>query len=252
MMPMPMESVSPAVEFEQVSFAHRPGVGDVLGGVSFACRSGETVAIVGRSGAGKTTLLRLVNRLIEPSGGSVRVMGRDTREWEPVRLRRSIGYVMQDAGLFPHMTVAENVATLPGLEGWAADRTTSRVREVLALVGLDPDIFTFRRPSQLSGGQRQRVGLARALAIDPPVLLMDEPFGALDPMTRREVRAAFISLRQRLQTTALVVTHDIDEAFAMADRVAVLDGGGLVTIAPPDEIRRSSDPRVRLLLEDPS
>lgn len=247
-----MTGDAPAVEFEHVSFAHRAGAGDVLGGVSFACRAGETVAIVGRSGAGKTTLLKLVNRLIEASSGVVRVQGRDTREWEPVRLRRSIGYVMQDAGLFPHMTVEDNVATLPRLEGWSADRTSSRVREVLALVGLDPNTYMSRRPSQLSGGQRQRVGLARALAIDPPVLLMDEPFGALDPVTRREVRAAFVSLRRRLQTTTLVVTHDIGEAFAMADRVAVLDSGGLLVIAPVGEVQRSTDPRVRLLLEDAS
>lgn len=244
----PMSSPLP-VEFESVRFAHAPGA-EILAGVSLSCRHGETIAIVGRSGAGKTTLLKLVNRLLDPTAGSVRVQGMATTAWDPIRLRRSIGYVMQDAGLFPHMTVAENVSVVPRLEGWTAERIAPRVRELLELVGLEPAEFAQRRPSALSGGQRQRVGLARALALGPPVLLMDEPFGALDPSTRREVRGEFVRLRTRLQTTTLMVTHDLDEAFALGDRVAVMDGGLLSAFDTPEALRASADPRLRRLIGD--
>ncbi|MGC4082897.1 MAG: ATP-binding cassette domain-containing protein [Vicinamibacterales bacterium] len=237
------------VEFEQVHFAHAPR-SPILQGISLTCRTGETVAIVGRSGAGKTTLLRLVNRLIDPSSGVVRVQGRETTAWNPIALRRTIGYVMQDAGLFPHMTVAENVAIVPRLERWTPERIEARVRELLELVGLDAAVHGARRPSELSGGQRQRVGLARALAVEPAVLLMDEPFGALDPITRRDVRREFALLRHRLKTTTLIVTHDVDEAMMLADRLAVLDAGRLIALDTPDALRVSSDRRVRALIEE--
>jgi len=217
--------------------------------VTLAVHRGETVALVGRSGAGKSTLLRLVNRLLIPSAGRVTVDGRDTREWDPIRLRRQVGYVIQDVGLFPHMTIAENVAVVPKLEGWPQTRIAERTRELLDLVGLPSADFAARRPHQLSGGQRQRVGVARALAVDPPILLMDEPFGALDPVTRAEVRREFTQLKKRLRTTVLVVTHDIAEAFALGDRVGVLDAGRLIAFDAPSQVAASNDARVRALID---
>jgi osmoprotectant transport system ATP-binding protein len=235
------------VRFDDVEFRHagRP----VLRRVTLSVRSGETAALVGRSGAGKSTLLKLVNRLAAPSAGRVLVEGRDAREWDAIALRRRVGYVIQDVGLFPHMTVAENVAVVPRLEGWDPARIASRTRELLDLVGLPAEEYGARRPHQLSGGQRQRVGVARALAIDPPILLMDEPFGALDPVTRGEVRREFTELRARLRTTVLVVTHDIAEAFALGDRVGVLDAGELVAFDTPSNVLASEDSRVRLLID---
>jgi osmoprotectant transport system ATP-binding protein len=249
--------------FEDVGYRHQPSLPvsrrasarraddgpPVLAHVTLSVNRGETVALVGRSGAGKSTLLRLVNRLLTPSAGRVTVDGRDTREWDPIRLRRQVGYVIQDVGLFPHMTIAENVAVVPGLEGWPDARIAERTRELLDLVGLPAAEFGARRPHQLSGGQRQRVGVARALAIDPPILLMDEPFGALDPVTRAEVRDEFTRLKKRLRTTVLVVTHDIAEAFALGDRVGVLDAGGLVAFDTPSRVAASSDVRVRKLID---
>jgi osmoprotectant transport system ATP-binding protein len=235
------------VRFDDVEFRHagRP----VLRRVTLSVRSGETAALVGRSGAGKSTLLKLVNRLAAPSAGRVLVEGRDAREWDAIALRRRVGYVIQDVGLFPHMTVAENVAVVPRLEGWDPARIASRTREQLDLVGLPAEEYGARRPHQLSGGQRQRVGVARALAIDPPILLMDEPFGALDPVTRGEVRREFTELKARLRTTVLVVTHDIAEAFALGDRVGVLDAGELVAFDTPSNVLASEDSRVRLLID---
>jgi osmoprotectant transport system ATP-binding protein len=236
------------VQFVGVEFRH-DGRAPILSGVTLSVSRGETVALVGRSGAGKSTLLRLVNRLLTPSAGSVIVDGRDTREWDAIRLRRQVGYVIQDVGLFPHMTIAENVAVVPKLEGWPEARVAERTRELLALVGLPPTEFAARRPHQLSGGQRQRVGVARALAIDPPILLMDEPFGALDPVTRAEVRREFTQLKKRLRTTVLVVTHDIGEAFALGDRVGVLDAGRLIAFDAPAQVAASNDARVRALVD---
>ena len=232
------------VRFDDVEY--RP---PILGGVTLAVHRGETVALVGRSGAGKSTLLRLVNRLLIPSAGRVTVDGRDTRQWDPIRLRRQVGYVIQDVGLFPHMTIAENVAVVPKLEGWPQTRIAERTRELLDLVGLPSADFAARRPHQLSGGQRQRVGVARALAVDPPILLMDEPFGALDPVTRAEVRREFTQLKKRLRTTVLVVTHDIAEAFALGDRVGVLDAGRLIAFDAPSQVAASNDARVRALID---
>jgi osmoprotectant transport system ATP-binding protein len=239
---------TPAIEFRSVSFA-RPGRPRILDHFSLTVESGDVLALVGRSGAGKTTLLKLVNRLLLPDDGAIVVEGRDTREWEPIRLRRRVGYVLQDVGLFPHMSVGENVAVVPRLEGWTAERIAPRVRELLELVGLPAQQFATRWPDELSGGQRQRVGVARALAVDPPVLLMDEPFGALDPLTRAELHAEFRRIQQRLRKTVIIVTHDMGEAFALADRVGVLEEGQLIACDRAPAVAASIDPRVRRLLD---
>jgi osmoprotectant transport system ATP-binding protein len=220
----------------------------VLHGFELDIRTGETIALVGRSGAGKSTILKLINRLILPSSGDVLVEARSTVAWDPFELRRRIGYVMQEVGLFPHMSIAENVALVPRLQGWDTRRVASRVDELLMLVGLEPSDYASRRPDQLSGGQRQRVGVARALAADPPILLMDEPFGALDPATRAEMHQEFRRIQDQLRKTVVLVTHDMAEAFALASRVGVLADGALAAIDAPRAIARSQDPRVRPLL----
>ena len=238
----------PAVEFRDVLFT-RPGGVRVLDHFNIAVESGEVVALVGRSGAGKSTLLKLINRLLDPEAGDVMVEGRSTRDWEPIRLRRRVGYVLQDVGLFPHMTVAGNIGVVPRLEGWTEERTEKRVGELLDLIGLDRRTFTVRWPDELSGGQRQRVGVARALAVDPPILLMDEPFGALDPITRVELHAEFRRIQDRVKKTVLIVTHDMREAFALATRIGVLDAGQLVAFDRPERLSSSVDQRVTRLLE---
>lgn len=237
-----------AIEYRDVTFK-RPGSGSVLDHFSLTVETGDVLALVGRSGAGKTTLLKLVNRLLLADAGAVLVEGRDTREWEPIALRRRVGYVLQDVGLFPHMSVAGNIAIVPRLSGWEASRVTARVRELLDLIGLPPEPFASRWPDELSGGQRQRVGVARALALDPPILLMDEPFGALDPITRAELHVEFHRIQNRLRKTVIVVTHDMGEAFALGTKLGVLDGGTLVACGPPAAIVASRDPRVRRLLD---
>ncbi len=234
------------VEFRQVSFGHARGA-QVLDRFTLGVAAGETVALVGTSGAGKTTVLKLVNRLLLPDAGEVRVQGRSTREWDAIRLRRSIGYVIQDVGLFPHLTVADNIAVVPRLERWDDARVSARVRELLGLIGLAPDEYGGRWPDELSGGQRQRVGVARALAADPPVLLMDEPFGALDPVTRRQLQGEFRRIQARLRKTVLIVTHDMAEAIALADRIGVLDAGRLIWSGPARSILEADDARVRRL-----
>ncbi len=239
---------APAIEFADVSFA-RPGGLRVLERFNLAVEPGDVLALVGRSGAGKSTILKLVNRLLLPDAGTVRVEGRDTREWSPVRLRRRVGYVLQDVGLFPHMTVAANIGVVPRLEGWPADRIAHRVNELVALIGLESAGVADRWPDELSGGQRQRVGVARALGVDPPVLLMDEPFGALDPLTRAELHVEFHRIQDRLRKTVIIVTHDMGEAFALANRIGVLDAGQLIAFDRPEAIARSSDSRVRRLLD---
>jgi osmoprotectant transport system ATP-binding protein len=226
----------------------RGAAGTVLRGFSLDIRRGETVALVGRSGAGKSTALKLINGLIVPDAGRVIVEGRSTAEWNPFDLRRSIGYVLQEIGLFPHMTVAENVAVVPRLAGWDRARIDARVAEMLRLVGLPPETYAGRPSLQLSGGQRQRVGVARALAADPPILLMDEPFGALDPVTRAELHAEFRRIQAAVRKTIVIVTHDMAEAFALATRVGVLDGGAIAQLDDPRTLARSTDPRVRALL----
>jgi osmoprotectant transport system ATP-binding protein len=218
---------------------------EIVSQISLEVPAGETLVLLGRSGSGKTTLLRLINRLLTPAEGQVLVRGRSTQDWDPIRLRRSIGYVIQDAGLFPHYTVAENVALVPTLEKWDKARIAQRVDELLSLVGLDPKDFARRLPRELSGGQRQRVGVARALAADPPILLMDEPFGALDPVTRAELQREFISLAKRLSKTIVFVTHDLREALLLASRIILLQAGRIVASAPPREFLTIDHPEVR-------
>jgi osmoprotectant transport system ATP-binding protein len=242
------EVTEPTAEivFENVSAAR--GGRSVLNGLNLAIERGETVALVGRSGAGKSTILKLVNRLLLPDEGTIRVAGRVTTDWDPFDLRRHIGYVLQEIALFPHMSVAENVAVVPRLLGWPEARIDARVRELLDLTGLGGSGFASRRPNELSGGQRQRVGVARALAADPPILLMDEPFGALDPITRSEMHEEFRRIQLQVRKTILIVTHDMGEAFAMASRIGVLADGILAALDSPASIARSTDPRVRGLL----
>jgi osmoprotectant transport system ATP-binding protein len=203
------------------------------------------LVLLGRSGSGKTTLLRLINRMLLPSSGEVLVNSRSTRDWVPIRLRRSIGYVIQDAGLFPHFSVAENVALVPTLEKWDPARIARRTSDLLTLVGLNPAEFSNRRPAQLSGGQRQRVGVARALAADPSILLMDEPFGALDPVTRAELQREFSALVHQLGKTIVFVTHDLREALLLASRIILLEAGRIVASAPPQEFLRIDHPEVK-------
>ena len=197
---------------------------------------GRTCVLIGPSGCGKTTTMRMVNRLIEPSSGRIIVEGEDVTQADPVLLRRRIGYVIQQVGLFPHMTIAENVATVPKLLGWPAEKIKSRSEEMLALVGLEPGQFLARYPRHLSGGQRQRVGVARALAADPPVMLMDEPFGAVDPVVRGRLQEEFVAILRRLKKTVIFVTHDIDEAIRMGDVVAIMKDGRLVQYDTPDRL----------------
>jgi osmoprotectant transport system ATP-binding protein len=235
-----------AIEFRDVSHQfHSSAPNAVISHLSLTISPGETLVLLGRSGSGKTTILRLINRMLLPSLGQVFVQGRSTSDWDPIRLRRSIGYVIQESGLFPHFTVAQNIALIPTLEKWNASRISSRVEELLLLVGLNPRKFSSRRPRELSGGQRQRVGVARALAADPPILLMDEPFGALDPVTRAELQREFSSLAHRLGKTIVFVTHDLREALLLASRIALLDSGRLVALAPPNEFLRLDHPEVQ-------
>ena len=230
-----------------VSFAYvadRPTLDDV----TLEVTPGAVLALVGRSGSGKSTLLKLINRMLLPSSGAVTVDTRDTRAWDAIRLRRHIGYVLQDVGLFPHMTVGDNVSLLPTLEGWTDARRETRARELLHLVGLPYDEWAARWPRDLSGGQRQRIGVARALALDPPILLMDEPFGALDPVTRAELRREFLRIQQSLGTTVVIVTHDMAEAFALATHIGVLHDGRLLVCDTPNVVRASADERVQVFL----
>jgi osmoprotectant transport system ATP-binding protein len=207
------------------------------------------LVLVGRSGAGKSTLLRLVNGMLLPTSGSVTVEGRDTRQWDGIRLRRRTGYVLQEIGLFPHMTVEANVGIVPRLERWPAGRVRDRTHELLELVGLPASTYSLRRPQQLSGGERQRVGVARALAIDPPMLLMDEPFGALDPVTRHELQGELRRIQHALGTTIVLVTHDMAEALTLAHRIGVIEDGMLIACDTPMRIGVSQDPRIRRLLD---
>ena len=233
-----------AVEFHSASFAE-PGFAARVDELDLAIAPGELLVLLGRSGSGKTTTLRLVNALLVPSGGEVRVGGKATTAWDAVELRRRTGYVIQEGGLFPHFDVARNVALVPALLGWPVERIRDRVREMLRLVGLDPERFTARYPQELSGGERQRVGVARALAGDPPLVLMDEPFGALDPPTREEIRSEFGALVRGLGKTILFVTHDLREALALGDRIALLREGRLVFLGAPDELLASKDDEAR-------
>ena len=229
------------IEFRDASY-RLPGGQALLQNVSLTVRRGETLVLLGRSGAGKTTALKLINRLVEPTDGQVLVEGRSTLDWDAIALRRHIGYVIQETGLFPHYTVEQNVSLVPRLDGWAAERIRSRAQELLALVGLDAGQFLRRYPHELSGGQRQRIGVARALAADPPILLMDEPFGALDPLTRMEIRREFLALQQRLKKTIVIVTHDTSEALLLGTRIALVEGGALKGLYSPREFLHSREP----------
>jgi osmoprotectant transport system ATP-binding protein len=222
-------------------------------GVTFGVARGETLCLLGTSGCGKTTTLRMINRLVEPSAGRVCVEGQDVRDGDPIALRRRIGYVIQRGGLFPHMTVEKNVGLLCELEGWPAARVRARVSELLELVNLPADTFSPRYPAELSGGQRQRVGVARALALDPPIVLMDEPFGALDRITRAQLHVEFEALQARVGKAIVLVTHDLSEAFALGDRVALMHEGRIVQAGTEAELREHpAHDFVREFLREPA
>ena len=245
---MPDVNNDSLVEFRDVTFAI-DGRAPIIDRFSLRVAQGETLVLLGESGCGKTTTLRLVNRLLTPTSGNVFVEGKATTDWDLIRLRRRTGYVIQEAGLFPHFTVAENVALVPSLENWDQNRITARTAELLSLVGLEPQKFADRYPRELSGGQRQRVGVARALAADPPLLLMDEPFGALDPLTRASLQKEFAELKSRLGKTVIFVTHDVREALILGSRIALMEAGKIVLLETPAEFVKSSDARVRAYLE---
>jgi osmoprotectant transport system ATP-binding protein len=238
--------MSAIVEFQRVSY--RIGGREILRSLSLAIEAGETIVLLGRSGSGKTTALKMVNGLLFPTEGDVRVEGKATTAWDPVRLRRRIGYVIQDVGLFPHFTVERNVGLVPRLEGWDEPKIAARVTQMLREVELDPALFATRYPRQLSGGQRQRVGVARALAADPPLLLFDEPFGALDPVTRLELQKQYLALRRELHKTSIFVTHDVREALMLATRIVLLHNGTLELVATPGEFRRARTPEAEAFL----
>jgi len=233
-----------SIEFDHVSF-RLPDGRTLLSDLTLEVHRGETLVLLGRSGSGKTTTMKLINRLIDPTEGRVKVDGKPTLEWDPIQLRRRIGYVIQEVGLFPHLSVEENIGVVPRLQGWEADRIQARARALLTTVGLDPDHFATRFPAQLSGGQRQRVGVARALAADPPVILLDEPFGALDPITRRDIQQEFRSLQERLQKTMVFVTHDVREALLLAHRIGLVKDGKMVLLGPPSDLLESKDAEAR-------
>jgi osmoprotectant transport system ATP-binding protein len=229
-----------AIEFRNVAY-ELSGGRELLHDINLQVRRGETLVLLGRSGSGKTTTLKLVNRLLSATSGEVLVDARSSRDWDVIRLRRMIGYVIQDVGLLPHYTVERNIGLVPKIEKWSAQKIRDRVWELLTLVGLSPEIAS-RYPRELSGGQRQRVGVARALAADPPVLLMDEPFGALDPITRAELQKEFAALQARLKKTVVFVTHDLPEALSLASRIVLLEEGRIVAIHTPKEFLVSKDP----------
>lgn len=235
------------VEFANVDF--RIGDRAILNGLSLSVEAGETLVLLGRSGSGKTTALRLINGMLLPSSGEVRIEGKTTREWDRVRLRRGIGYVIQEGGLFPHFTVERNVGLIPGLENWPKAKLAARVAALLDSVSLPAATFAQRLPRELSGGQRQRVGVARALAADPKILLFDEPFGALDPVTRLDLQREFLRLRAELGKTSVFVTHDVQEAMKLANRIALLHEGNLAFIGTPAEFESSRHPEARAFLD---
>ena len=236
------------MEFREVSYAVNGGR-PIIDRLSLQVTQGETLVLLGESGCGKTTTLRLVNRLLTPTTGEILVEGKATTEWDVIRLRRRTGYVIQEAGLFPHFTVAENVSLVPSLEKWDHDRIANRVSELLSLVGLEPKQFVDRYPRELSGGQKQRVGVARALAADPPLLLMDEPFGALDPLTRASLQKEFAELKSRLKKTVMFVTHDVREALQLGSRIALMDKGRIVLLEEPKGFVKSGNELARAYLE---
>jgi len=242
----PAPKHAPAIEFDHASFLldGRPLLQDLV----LSVKQGETLVLLGRSGSGKTTTLKLINRLLLPSAGDVRINGRRTEDWDPIQLRRSIGYVIQDGGLFPHFTVERNISLVPRIEKWPQERVDERVRTLLGTMGLKEELLS-RYPGQLSGGQRQRVGVARALAADPPILILDEPFGALDPITRSEIQKEFRALQQRMRKAVIFVTHDLREALLLADRIALMEEGRLLVDLPVADFSSSEDPVARAYIE---
>ena len=235
------------IRFESVSYS--VGETTILENLDLEVQKGEVLVLLGASGCGKTTTLKMINRLIEPTLGDVFVEGKRTSDWDPIKLRRRIGYVLQEAGLFPHFSVGENVGVVPRLENWERSKRESRAVEMLALVGLEPGKFSDRFPHELSGGQRQRVGVARALAADPDLLLLDEPFGALDAITRTNLQKEFARLVRDLGKTAVFVTHDLHEAMLLGARIALMDKGKIVLLDTPEKFQRSDVPLVRAYLE---
>jgi osmoprotectant transport system ATP-binding protein len=240
---MPESPNHPLVEFRNVSFSHEGSPLPVISNLNFSVFEGETLVLLGKSGCGKTTTLKLINHLLIPTSGQVIVEGKATTAWDPIRLRRRTGYVIQEGGLFPHFTVGRNVGLVPALEGWTAPRTEARVEELLSMVGLQAAQFAARYPGELSGGQRQRVGVARALAADPPLLLLDEPFGALDPLTRADLQREFGELSKSLRKTVVLVTHDVREAVLLGSRIALMDQGQLVLLESPANFVKSKNER---------
>jgi osmoprotectant transport system ATP-binding protein len=239
----PFMTDNSGVEFRNVSY-RLPDGREILRDLDLVVRRGEILVLLGRSGSGKTTALKLVNRLLETSGGDILIEERNSRDWDLIQLRRHIGYAIQEVGLFPHYTVARNIALVPSIEKWPVARTDARVQELLKLVGLSGEIGP-RYPHQLSGGQRQRVGVARALAADPPILLMDEPFGALDPLTRSDLQREFLALQKQLGKTVLFVTHDLHEASLLGSRIALLEDGRLVSLGSPTDFLQSQNALVQ-------
>jgi osmoprotectant transport system ATP-binding protein len=229
------------IELRGVSY-RLPNGQPLLHDLNFVVKGGETLVLLGRSGAGKSTALKLINRMLDLSGGEILIEGKATVDWDPIALRRHIGYVIQEIGLFPHYTVEQNISLVPRLERWPADRIRARVAELMELVGLDQQKFSQRHPHELSGGQRQRVGIARALAADPPILLMDEPFGALDPLTRGDVHREFQQLEQLIGKTIVLVTHHVGEALLLGSRIGVMDAGALVGLYSPREFLAATEP----------
>lgn len=246
---MTLSNQDKLVEFRHVSYNVSGVAAPIIDDLNLTVMRGETLVLLGESGCGKTTTLKLVNRLFMPTSGEVLVEDKPTTEWDVIRLRRQTGYVIQEAGLFPHFTVERNIALVPVLEGWEAERVRERVRELLALVGLDPNRFAERYPRELSGGQRQRVGVARALAAEPPLLLLDEPFGALDPLTRASLQREFRELKERLGKTAIFVTHDVREALILGSRIGLMHAGRLILLETPQQFIRSEEEHARRYTE---